>query len=284
MIYLEGYSPPMTKYMNNAKLYIDYYSSGNEKKMIVFDLDGTLLTSSGIISSATKGIIKHCKLKGYLIGYITARSRSKKVIHLLHGLPCDFIAFYNGALIYAEKKLLDSNTIPFHQAKSILLNLSRDHHSIIIDVNLEPWTFSNTSNKIYHRDTGTRKVCNLDDLPNIDVQRIRLKSDNLIFVPLEKYINEGCIFYHTISGDAIIVHERANKSYAAKSASNYFGIPTNRMIAFGDDTCDIDLFNLVGTGVAMGNAIPELKTISNYVTETNDNDGIALWISKYLIK
>lgn len=55
------------------------------------------------------------------------------------------------------------------------------------------------------------------------------------------------------------------------------------MIAFGDDINDIDMLRIVGTGVAMGNAIPSLKKIANYVTETNDNNGISAWIYKHLI-
>lgn len=252
--------------------------------MIIFDLDGTLLTSSSIVSSTTSNIIKYCKLNGYYIGYITARSSSKKTLRLLDGLPCDFISFYNGALIYAEKQLLESNTIPHHQALNILLKLNRDYQNITVEINQDPWIFSNISNEIYHRDSGERKECNFDNLANIDIQRIRLKSANLVSIPIENYITKECIFYHTASGDVIIVHKRANKAHAAQKIANYFGIPATQIIAFGDDTCDIVLLNFVGTSVAMGNAIHELKKISNYITETNDKDGVALWIKKYIIK
>lgn len=90
-------------------------------------------------------------------------------------------------------------------------------------------------------------------------------------------------FYHTVAGDAIIVHKQANKAHAAKRASEYFGISTTQMIAFGDDLGDIDMIKFVGTGVAMGNAVPHLKEIADYVTDTNDNNGIACWINKNLI-
>lgn len=94
-------------------------------------------------------------------------------------------------------------------------------------------------------------------------------------------MTEDSIFYDTIAGDSIIVHKKASKGYAAIKASEYFMIPLTQMIAFGDDTSDIDMIKLVGNGVAMGNSSPSLKEIADYITDTNDNDGIASWLIKY---
>ena len=111
-------------------------------QMILFDLDGTLLTSDGIVSSATADIIKLCKLKGHYIGFVTARSGSKKNIKLLDGLPYDFIAFYNGAAVYAENQLIERNELPYKQAASILQRLDEDFSGVEIDVYQEPWHIS----------------------------------------------------------------------------------------------------------------------------------------------
>lgn len=53
------------------------------KRMILFDLDGTLLTSDSVVAPLTANWINYCKSSGYYIGYITARSRSKKTVRLL---------------------------------------------------------------------------------------------------------------------------------------------------------------------------------------------------------
>lgn len=252
--------------------------------MILFDLDGTLLTSDNIVSSITADVIKNCKLNGYHIGFITARSRSKKNVFLLDGLPCDFMAFYNGAEIYTEHHLIESNVLTYKQAMWILKRLNEDFSNIIMDVHLEPWNFSNACGNICHIESGVRKVCNLNDLPKHNVQRIRLESEDLMSIPLKNYMTNESTFYYTTYGDAIIVHKNANKEHATKLASNFFNIPLTQMIAFGDDVNDINMLKIVGTGVAMGNAVPSLKKIANYVTETNDNHGIAIWISKHLFQ
>ncbi len=253
------------------------------KRMLLFDLDGTLLTSNGIVSPLTANRINLCKSNGYHIGYITGRSRSQNMIRLLESLPCDFSAFYNGAMICVGNQLIDSNELPYQQAMHIIKKLKQDYPNLLIDVNQDPWLFYNTCNEIRHSKFGNEKTCHLNSIPPYDIQRIRIRSDNLKYIPLERYMTNESLFYHTIAGDAIIVHKRTNKANAVKIASEYFGISTTHMIAFGDDIGDIDMFKTVGTSVAMGNAIPSLKAVSDYVTETNDNNGIACWINNYLL-
>lgn len=252
-------------------------------QMILLDLDGTLLTSNNTVSPITADAIEICRLKGYYIGFITARSRSKKNIQLLDGLPCDFIAFYNGAEIYAKNHLIESNELSYKQTAMMLQKLNTDFPDMIFDIHQEPWNFSSVYGDIRHMESGDRKECNLNNLPKCNVQRIRLESESLMSIPLQNYMTSESAFYHTTFADAIIVHKNANKEHAVKKASDFFNIPLTQMIAFGDDINDIDMLRIVGTGVAMGNAIPSLKKIANYVTETNDNNGISAWIYKHLI-
>ena len=54
------------------------------------------------------------------------------------------------------------------------------------------------------------------------------------------------------------------------------------IIAFGDDYADIGMLKMAGIGVAMGNAIEAVKEIADVVIGTNDEDGIAEWLSAYL--
>ncbi len=251
--------------------------------MLLFDLDGTILNSDNLVSPITASVLNACKLKGYYMGFITARSSSKKNVYLLSKLPCDFIAFYNGAMIYAKNCLIESNTLYYRQANKMLKKINKDFPKIKIDIHQEPWAFSNACNCIRNLETEEQRFCTLAQLPKLDVQRVRLKSEFLMSVPLKKYMFSESIFYYTISGDAIIVHKNANKGNAARKASRFFNIPLSQIVAFGDDINDIEMIEIVGTGVAMGNAVSELKNVADYITETNDNDGIATWINKYLL-
>jgi len=253
-------------------------------RMLLFDVDGTLLSSNNILSPLTLHFINACKSKGYLIGILTARSRSRKNLYLLEKLPYDFIAFYNGAKIYAKGYLIEKNVLPFKKTFSMLQKLDNDFPGIVIDVHQEPWNFSSTCGEICHMWTNNKKVCTLNKLPRYDIQRIRLESEMLISIPFQNYLDYESKLYYTRYNDAIIVHKKANKGYATKKAAEVFDIPLSQIIAFGDDITDIDMLKIVGTSVAMGNAIPTLKKSSQYVTETNDKDGVALWIKEHLLR
>lgn len=59
------------------------------------------------------------------------------------------------------------------------------------------------------------------------------------------------------------------------------GIKTENIIAFGDETNDIEMLTAAGTGIAMGNANDSVKAIADFVTKTNDDDGIVYALEKF---
>lgn len=61
------------------------------------------------------------------------------------------------------------------------------------------------------------------------------------------------------------------------------GIKLSNVIAFGDDYADIDMLKLSGIGIAMGNAIKEVKEAADIIIGSNDEDGIAVYLEKYLL-
>ena len=64
--------------------------------------------------------------------------------------------------------------------------------------------------------------------------------------------------------------------------SDFLKIPTAQMISFGDDYSDIGMLKLCGKGIAMGNAINEVKQAADDITLTNDEDGVAVYLEKII--
>ena len=62
------------------------------------------------------------------------------------------------------------------------------------------------------------------------------------------------------------------------------GVNRDELIAFGDNYNDMTMIGYAGMGVAMGNGEPEIKKIANYVCKSNDEDGIAETLQKFVLK
>ena len=251
------------------------------KKLLLFDLDDTLLTSDKKVSLLTTYAIEACKEQGMLIGYITARARPfKNEVFFVDHLPCDFIAYYNGAEICTRETSIESNVIPYEQAMMIIRKLNESYPNTGIAIYMEPWSWKNGG--LWHMYTGEKKKCTLSELPEFNVQRIRLVFDENDSIPLHDFMTEESVFFRTADGTAIIVNNNATKERALIKASEYFGVSISNIIAFGDDINDVNMLKMSGIGVAMGNAIGKVKEVADYITETNDNEGISIWINKHL--
>ena len=75
----------------------------------------------------------------------------------------------------------------------------------------------------------------------------------------------------------MFMHSEANKW---EGLNAHFGISTAGILAFGDDYNDIEMLKNAGIGVAVGNAIDEVKAVADYICDTNDNDGVAKWVEE----
>jgi len=261
-----------------------------EKKLLLFDLDDTLLTSEKAITPNTIKAINACKARDMLIGYITGRSRPNKDEVFFtdrYGLPRDFIAHYNGAEIYADNVQIESNVIPYEDAMKIILSLNNAFPNAKMGIYHEPWSYLKRKDYFegenWNMVTGEKKKCKISELPHFDVQRIRIEFDKNDGIQLDNFITEETIFFVTSDGSAMIVNKNATKEHALIKSSQWFNIPPYNVIAFGDDINDINMLKTAGTGVAVGNAIDSVKENADYVTETNDNEGVAVWINKYLL-
>lgn len=74
-----------------------------------------------------------------------------------------------------------------------------------------------------------------------------------------------------------------NKGIALAELANQLEIPRNAVVAIGDQANDLEMVQWAGLGLAMGNAIPELKAVANHLIPSIDEDGVAIAIEEYLL-
>jgi hydroxymethylpyrimidine pyrophosphatase-like HAD family hydrolase len=78
-----------------------------------------------------------------------------------------------------------------------------------------------------------------------------------------------------------VLQEEVSNSIAILKVLEYFGVNNSEDIAFGDGENDIDMLELVGLGIAMGNGSEKLKKMADFVTKKSSEDGIAFALKKY---
>jgi len=117
------------------------------------------------------------------------------------------------------------------------------------------------------------KVMMIDEPELLDAAIARLPAD----IHQHYNIMKSAPFYLEI------LHKQADKGAGLKKLADKLGIKAENVMAIGDQGNDMAMVAYAGVGVAMGNAIPELKAIAQYVTSTNEEDGVAQAIEKFAL-
>ena len=238
-------------------------------KLLIFDLDGTLLSGKNEITKQSKEAIWKCKKNGYYIAYITGRG-TIKTKEFIEGLPCDAYACNNGSKIFCNDILIENNCIEYDCGKKFLENECINKELFIV---MEPYKYltyadRKIDNMYYYR-------TNITDLPNNPIDMISIR--NREGINIEKY--NTLKFKKSGAKELMVNSKKATKLNSLKIISNYFGITKDDIISFGDDYSDIEVFENSGKSIAMGNAIKELKDVATYITDDNNNNGIANFIN-----
>ena len=266
--------------MNNLKI-----------KIVFFDIDGTLTNSNKVISENTINTLNKLIEKNIFIVLCSGRSNSYIKQYLKQINKSKYIISNNGGLIYDNNlnKIVISHTL-YSKDLEYLWNYSNDTKTefIINTIN------NNYSNKFVKNKEDKVIIDKLSDIKEDKVQLVISNGDINIMKELELYIdnktnlkviNKSFDYMNEIKGGYYffdVVNKNVSKGNAINDLLKILNISKKNSLCFGDSINDIDMFKNVGFSVAMGNAIEDLKNIADYVTDTNDEDGISKFFDKYL--
>lgn len=265
-----------------------------EQHLIALDLDGTLLKEDKTISSYSKAVIQKAKEAGHKIMISTGRPYRSSVMYYQElGLDTPIVNF-NGAFIHHP---LDDTWGRFHSpmnlhvAKEIVDAVySFSFHNIIAEVVDDVYIHYHDPKLIEIFGMGTTQITTGDlrqQLVNppssmfihTDEKHIKTIREHLSEVHAEMVSHRNWNApWHVVE----IVKSGQNKAIGVKKVADYYGIPRERIIAFGDEDNDLEMLDYAGKGIAMKNAIEPLKTVASDVTLTNEEDGVAIYLQEYL--
>lgn len=270
----------------------------NMIKLIAIDLDGTLLTNDKIISERNQEILKKAKAQGVKVVLCTGRPLNSVVGHLeTLGLTDegDYAVTFNGGLIQRNDtgEILAKEVMTYEDAQTLYeltypLGLPLDvvHGSTVMTVQPEP----EENQSLYHTLNPL--------LTYVDTNLVELKEKsgfNKMVCTLEPAIIEEKMplipaSYHeryniVRSGEFIFefLPKKVSKAYGLKMLGELLTIKPEEMMALGDEENDLAMIEYVGLGVAMANGSQQIKEAAQYVTLTNEEDGVAHAVEKFVL-
>lgn len=251
----------------------------SEIKMIVTDLDGTLLREDKTISERSLHAIMSCRAKGIKVIFATGRGGSADAfapIELFDGY-----IFMNGAIAYIGDKLIYSKLMQIEKVRDLLVAANDAGINTSVERNGIHYANFNVTKKWpwipYYEETDFRKL-------DIEVEKASAIAETPEVRELvTKYMPDGAYAVFSRDDLAMVMHKDAVKSKAVAAMAEYWNIRRHEIVAFGDDINDSDMLRYCGIGVAMENALDEVKTAADCICESNDNDGFAKWIEENVL-
>ncbi len=282
-------------------------------KLIATDMDGTLLNAAHEISQENVDAIKYAQSQGITVAIATGRAFYEANTPVAEAdLSVPYICL-NGAEVRDEsfnimntsnlnhelveriKSILDKNDVYYqiYTNRGIYTEDPTKDLDIYLDIAKQAGQEADVEKikqGIQKRiNNGTLKVVNsyeeIEDIPgelimkvlafNPDLEKINAIGAELSAIP-------SLAISSSSRGNLEITHSDAQKGIALESIANQLNIDLKDVMALGDNLNDVSMLERVGYPVAVENAMPEVKAVAKYVTDTNENSGVGKAIMKLL--
>lgn len=262
-----------------------------EYKIIATDFDGTLLTNDKRVSEKNKNALLKYKKQNYIIIGITARNLSS-VKDILDIKMFNYLILNNGCYLYDVNK--DEGKYINSIDRKIALKITEHFKDIAqgIDyISAQKYYMYRNRGKVDPRHFVV-KINNIEEVNDV-IARMNIMADNIEDIPVyKKYLDDNfegidsiimCDIDDKTCKKWIALNPKGlNKFTTLKRLCNVLDINTDEVIFFGDAANDMEIIQKVGMGVAMKNALPEVKSVAKDITTSNEEDGVAVFLDKFL--
>ncbi len=264
---------------------------------IVLDVDGTLVGSDKTISEATKEALISAQERGKKVVIASGRSISG-VRHTASAIQLQkyggYIIAYNGTTVIncqngeciynqiipeEHFKLIYQMALEFNVGISVYKDATKE---IVIGNGLNPYIEMDAK----ACDISIVNPQNFIKELNFPVNKFLLSGDPAVMEKVEKIfaerIGDKCNVFRSDPCFVEVLPRYIDKAMAVDKLIKYIDIDKKKLICVGDSFNDISMIRYAGLGVAMGNAQQEVKDIADYITHTNDEDGVVDVVNRFM--
>ena len=251
-------------------------------RLIIADVDGTLVKpnadKSTVFSDRLTKAVEKCQKLGVLFSIATARSL-EWVDGIVKSLKLNsLIILDNGARIYdcMTERYIFNTYIPAPKAEEIMRLLKQFPY--------EKFYVDKEKRRLYDPD----KPPKFKDLVKIVILHISPYEAQEVFEIVSSIkdvrITKSVSGVNPVKESIHITNYDAAKHKALKRIIDLSGISMDQVLAIGDSYNDFSLLTSSGYKVAMGNAVPEIKAIADYIAPSYQEDGVAHVLEKFILK
>lgn len=268
----------------------------NDIKIVLCDVDGTLLNSHGEITPKTKQAIKDCKKHGILFGIATGRP-----VASIEGLipdwgieeDVDIILGFNGALVkdYSLSKVFESDLISGKYLAEVLREYEHLDSGFGIFVDRTIYVNKDTpyTRKISDHNKFEIILCDLiKEFEDKHVHKMLAINDADKTNEVIDYYNQHHVspYYKAVKTSPNLfefMDPHVSKCHGIEKLAEAHDCTMQNICVFGDEMNDFEMIRDCH-GIAMGNGNEKVKEVAKFVTLSNDEDGIAYYLNNYIFK
>lgn len=265
-------------------------------KMIVLDLDGTLTNRDKVVTDHTKEVLFEAQKRGKIVVLASGRP-TYGVVPLAEELELEkyggYILSFNGGIIMDcrtkevvfQKKLpveVNAKIVELAHKERVTLMAYQDEYIITNDKDFE---YVQLESRISHM-----KIKQVDDMAaylNFAVPKMIMTDDGDYLATVEGRVKaalgKNLSVYRSEEFFLEILPKGIDKAQSLEHLLSSIGIMREEIIACGDGYNDLTMIQYAGLGVAMGNGVLPVRKAADYITLSNNEDGVAHVVEKFML-
>lgn len=242
--------------------------------LLFFDIDGTLAIGRDVPASAAKAL-ELTRAKGNKVFICTGRALP--YARRFFSAYADGFVCYNGRLGVMDDQVLYDHPLTHEQIVALVAKL-RDNDAAFEFFGTEHGYFEGSDEQFEDAKKAWYEGFLVKEFDEHAIKAYNfdlLYKDKDHFKHLREVLKDECIlndhFPHPSADVTIIGHDKAT---AMTHIAEKLGVPLDHVYAFGDGYNDIKMIKAAGVGIALGNAVDDLKEVADYITTPITEDGV----------
>jgi Cof subfamily protein (haloacid dehalogenase superfamily) len=277
-------------YEIQRRLLIDLVMKQDQSiKLVALDLDGTLLDHQAQVTPPNMEAIRRVQARG--VGVLLATGKThESAVPVIEALDLTLPGvFFQGHLICeADGRVLRQRSMDPQHAAAVLAYVRRQELPVVVYDRQGLWTFTDGA----HRDLVFRKYA--EPLPRLVADPAESDGFMKILIAtagapaalrgdLQARFGRDLRVLQAIPEFIEVMSPDVSKGEGVAWLLDYLGVDPRAVLAIGDGENDIEMLQLAGCGVAMGNAPDAVKAAAGAVVATNDQSGVAEALQRFVL-